>query len=86
MDCTDCIQAGGNDFEKLDENNCCPQCEKVLCPYDKDHMYDANKERMCKYCDEDHCQVCAGYISEGLHGLCRDCLTQAAEYYIQHCS
>ena len=29
MDCTDCIQAGGEDFEKLDENNCCPQCEKT---------------------------------------------------------
>ena len=35
MDCIDCIQAGGKDFEKLDENNCCPQCEKTLCPYCK---------------------------------------------------
>ena len=25
MDCIDC------DFEKLDENDCCPQCEKTLC-------------------------------------------------------
>ena len=72
MDCIDCIQAGGKDFEKLDENDCCPQCEKTLCPYCEDHMYDAKEERMCEYCDEDRCQVCAGYISEGLHGLCRD--------------
>ena len=86
MDCIDCIQAGGKDFEKLDKNNCCPQCEKTLCPYCEDHMYDAKEERMCEYCDEDRCQVCADYISEGLHGLCRDCLSRAAEYFIQHCS
>ena len=36
MDCIDC------DFEKLDENNYCPQYEKTLCPYCEDHMYDAN--------------------------------------------
>ena len=72
------------DFEKLDENN--SQCEKTLCPYCEDYMYDAKEERMCGYCDEDRCQVCADYISEGLHGLCRDCLSQAAEYFIQHCS
>ena len=41
-------------------------------------MYDAKEERMCEYCDEDRCQVCADYISEGLHGLCRDCLSRAA--------
>ena len=86
MECIDCIQAGGKGFEKLDENNCCPQCEKTLCPYCEDHMYDAKEERMYEYCDEDRGQVCAGYISEGLHGLCKDCLSQAAEYYIQHCS
>ena len=80
MNCIDC------DFEKLDENDCCPQCEKTLCPYCEDHMYDAKEERMCEYCDEDRCQVCAGYISEGLYGLCRDCLSQAAEYYMHHCS
>ena len=57
MECTDCIQAGGKDFEKLDENNCCPQCEKTLCPYCEDHMYDAKEERMCEYCDEDRCEV-----------------------------
>ena len=76
MDCIDC------DFEKLDEND----CEKTLCPYCEDHMYDPKEERMSKYCDEDRCQVCAGYISEDLHGLCRDCLSQAAEFYIKHCS
>ena len=86
MDCIDCIQAGGKDFEKLDENNCCPQCEKTLCLYCEEYMYDAKEERMCKYCDEDCYQVCAGYISERLHGLCRDCLSRATEYYIQHCS
>ena len=86
MECIDCIQAGGKDFEKLDENNCCPQCEKILCPYCEDHICDAKEERMCEYYDEDRCQVCAGCISEGLRGLCRDCLSRAAEYYIQHCS
>ena len=40
MDCIDC------DFEKLDVNNCCPQCEKALCPYCEDYMYDAKEERM----------------------------------------
>ena len=75
MDCIDCIQAGGKDFEKLDENNCYPQCEKTLCLYCEEYMYDAKEERMCKYCDEDCCQVCAGYISERLHGLCRDSVT-----------
>ena len=44
MDCIDC------DFEKLDENNCCPQCGKTLCPYCEDHMYDAKEESMCEYC------------------------------------
>ena len=78
MECIDC------DFEKLGENNCCPHCEKTLCPYWEDHMYDAKEERMCEYCGEDRCQVCGACISEGLHGLCRDCLSQAAEYYIQH--
>ena len=65
MDCIDC------DLEKLNENDCCPQCEKTLCPYCEDHMYDAEEKRKCEYCDEDRCQVCAGCISEGLHGLCR---------------
>ena len=60
MDCIDC------DFEKLDENDCCPQCEKTRCPYCEDHMYDAKEEIMCEYCDEDRCQVCTAYISEGL--------------------
>ena len=72
MECIDCIQARGKDFEELDENNCCPQCGKTLCPYCEDHMYDAKEERMCEYCDEDRYQVCAGFISEGLYGLCRD--------------
>ena len=49
-------------------------------------MMPRKKECANEYCDEDRCQVCAGCISEGLHGLCRDCLSQAAEYYIQHCS
>ena len=49
-------------------------------------MYDAKEERMCEYCDGDCCQVCAAYIREGLHGLCRECLSRAAECYIQHCS
>ena len=40
MECIDCIQARGKDFEELDENNCCPQCEKTLCPYYEDHMCD----------------------------------------------
>ena len=62
MDCIDC------DFEKLDENNCCPQCEKTLCLYCEEYMYDAKEERMCEYCDEDRCQVCAAFISEGLYG------------------
>ena len=33
MNCIDCLEAGGKDFETLDENNYCPQCEKhyVLC-------------------------------------------------------
>ena len=66
------------DFEKLDENNCCPQCEKTFCPY-WDHMYDAKEERMCGYCDEDRSQVCVTFISEGLYGLCRDCLSRAAQ-------
>ena len=44
MECIDCIQAGGKDFERLDENNCCPQCEKTVCPYCEDHMYDAKKK------------------------------------------
>ena len=78
MDCIEC------DFEKLDKNNF--QCEKTLCPYCEDYMYDAKEERMCEYCDEDRCQVCAIFISEGLYGLCRDCLSRAAEYYIQHSS
>ena len=55
------------DFEKLDKNN--SQCEKTLCPYCEDYMYDAKEERMCGYCDEDRCQVCVAFISEGLYGL-----------------
>ena len=68
MECIDCIQAGGKDFENLDENNCYPQCEKTLCPCCDDHMYDAKEERMCEYSDEDCCQVCGDYITEGLYG------------------
>ena len=80
MNCID------RDLEKVDENDCCPECEKTLCPYWEDHMYDAEEERVCEYCDEDRCQECTAYIGEGLNGLCRDCLSRAAEYYIQHCS
>ena len=36
MECIDC------DFEKLDENDCCPHCEKTLCSYCEDHMYDTD--------------------------------------------
>ena len=86
MDCVDCIQAGKSDAEKLDDENRCPQCEKTLCPDCWEHMYDAGEERRCEYCDEDRCQVCDDYISEGLHGLCRDCLDSAAQEYIErHC-
>ena len=66
MNCTDC------DFEKLDENNCCPQCEKTLCPYCEDHMYDAKEERMCDYCDEERCKVCTDYIKEKAFMACVD--------------
>ena len=86
MNCIDCLEAGGKDFEKLDENNYCPQCEKTLCPVCEECIFDENEERMCQYCDEDLCEVCNDYISEGLYGLCQDCLSQAAEYYIQHWS
>ena len=44
MNCIDCLEAGGKDFEKLDENNYCPQCEKTLCPVCKECMYDAEEE------------------------------------------
>ena len=60
--------------------------KKTLCPVCEEHMYNGREERMCEYCDEDHCQICGDYISEGLHGLCRDCLSDAAQYYIEHCS
>ena len=82
MDCIDCIAAGGKDFEKLDENNYCPQCEKTLCPECWNHMYHAGEEMRCEVCNEDYCQVCDDYISEGMHGLCRDCLSLAANEYI----
>ena len=46
-------------------------------------MFDHNEDRMCDFCDEDYCQVCTRYISEGTNGLCRSCLATAAELYIE---
>ena len=43
--------------------------------------YDHYENRMYDFCDENYCQVCTRYLSEGMHGLCRSCLATAAEQY-----
>ena len=78
MECLNCEEE-----VKLDENNVCKKCKLKLCRYCGDRMFDHYEDRMCDFCDEDYCQVCTKYISEGIHGLCRSCLTNAAELYIE---
>ena len=77
MKCLNCEEV------KLDENNVCKKCKLKLCRYCGDRMFDHYEDRMCDFCDEDYCQVCTTYLSEGMHGLCRSCLANAAELYIQ---
>ena len=80
MDCYNCEQ----EEVKLNEQNVCTKCKLKLSPFCQERMFDHYEERMCEYCDEDYCQVCCQYLSEGTNGLCRSCLTIAAELYIQN--
>ena len=77
MECCNCEDA------KLNENYVCAKCKLRLCRYCEERMYDHYEARMCYFCDEDYCQVCTRYLSEGTHRLCRSCLAIAAELYIQ---
>ena len=77
MECLNCEEV------KLDENNVCKKCKLKLCNYCQDRMFDHYEDRMCYICDEDYCEVCNRYLSEGMHRLCRSCLANAAELYIQ---
>ena len=75
MDCYNCDS-------KLNEG-VCVKCKLKLCNFCEERMYDHHKERMCEFCDEDYCQVCVRYLSEGAEGLCRSCLSNAAQEYIE---
>ena len=77
MECYNCEDA------KLNENYVCTKCKLRLCRYCEERMYNHYEDRMCYFCDEDYCQVCTTYLSEGTHGLCRSCLTTAAQLYIE---
>ena len=78
MDCYKCENV------KLDENKVCIKCKLKLCSYCQERMFNHYEERMCDNCDIDYCQVCYRYLSEGTNGLCRSCLTNAAEEYIRN--
>ena len=78
MECCNCENA------KLDENNVCKNCKLKLCSYCQDRMFNHFEDRMCDSCDVDYCQVCFQYLSEGQNGLCRTCLSKAAEEYIRN--
>ena len=68
---------------KLNEQKVCLKCKLKLCAFCEERMYDHCEERMCAVCDDDYCQVCDQYLSEGGNGLCRSCLSIAAEEYIE---
>ena len=74
----ECYNCDGKLNEKV-----CVQCKLKLCNFCEERMYDHYKERMCEVCDEDYCQVCVRYLSEGTEGLCRSCLSLAAQEYIE---
>ena len=78
MDCQNCENV------KLDKDRVCSKCKLKLCAYCEERMFDHSKERMCDHCDIDYCQVCYQYLCEGTNGLCRRCLTNAAEEYIRN--
>ena len=77
MECLKCEKV------KLNENNECVKCKLKLCSGCQDRMFDHYEDRMCEHCNLDFCQVCCRYLSEGMHGLCRTCLANAAEEYIE---
>ena len=77
MECLNCEEV------KLNENYVCKKCKLKLCRYCEEQMFDRYEDRMCNFCDEDYCQVCTRYLSEGMHGLCRSCLATAAELCIE---
>ena len=77
MDCYNCENV------KLNKNKVCTKCKLKLCSFCEERMFDHYEERMCDYCDIDYCQVCCQYLSEGTNGLCRTCLANAAQEYIE---
>ena len=78
MDCYNCENV------KLDKDKVCTKCKLKLCSFCEERMFDHYEERMCDYCDIDYCQVCYRYLSEGINGLCKTCLANAAEEYIRN--
>ena len=77
MECLNCEEV------KLDDQFVCKKCKLKLCRYCEERMFDHYEERMCDFCNENYCRVCTTYLSEGRHGLCRNCLANAAKLYIK---